>query len=146
MKDKLNKLNHLLAVSMISNTWKTTPRLALEIMYDLPPLHLVVIQEALSAMARNRWVIIKDWPGYNKKHRTLIGHVLYWEKQARQIGLRLEDTDALKADKWEKLYKVNLESFIHTGPPVHTQVNIYTDGSKTEEHVGSGYVIYHKGE
>ena len=145
MKDKLNKLNYL-AVSMISNTRKTTPRLALEVMYDLPPLHLVVIQEALSAIARNRSVIIKDWPGYNKKHRTLIGHVLYWENQARQIGLRLEDTDALKADKWEKLYRVNLESFVHTGPPVHTQVNIYTDGSKTEEHVGSGYVIYHKGE
>ena len=84
--------------------------------------------------------------GAKRKKTTLIGHVLYWEKQARQIGLRLEDTDALKADKWEKLYKVNLESFIHTGPPVHTQVNIYTDGSKTEEHVGSGYVIYHKGE
>ena len=57
----------------------STPRLALEIMYDLPPLHLVVIQEAISAMARNRTVIIKDWPVYNKKHRTLIGHILYWE-------------------------------------------------------------------
>ena len=52
MKDKLNKLNFL-AVSMISNTRRTTPRLALEVMYNLPPLHLVVIQEALSAMARN---------------------------------------------------------------------------------------------
>ena len=145
MKDKLNKLIFL-AVSMICNTRKTTPRLALEVMYDLPPLHLVVIQEALSAMARNRAVIINDWPGYNKKHRSLIGHVLYWENQSRQIGLRLEDTDALKADKWEKLYKVNLESFVHVGPPIHTQVNIYTDGSKTKEHVGSGYVIYHKGE
>ena len=67
MKDKLNKLNFL-AVSMMSNTRRTTPRLALEIMYDVPPLHLVVIQEAISAMARNRTVIIKDWPGYNKKN------------------------------------------------------------------------------
>ena len=76
MKDKLNKLNFL-AVSMMSNTRRTTPRFALEIMYDLPPLHLVVIQEAISAMARNRTVIIKEWLGYDKKHRTLIGHILY---------------------------------------------------------------------
>ena len=76
-------------------------------------------------MARNRTVIIKDWPGYNKKkHRTLIGHILCWEKQAKQLGLKLDDTDALKADRWEKHYKVNLESFKQVGPPIHTQVNI----------------------
>ena len=63
---------------MISNTRRTTPRLALEIIYDLHPLDLVVTHEAISAMARNRKVIIKDWQGYNKKHRTLIGHILYW--------------------------------------------------------------------
>ena len=145
MQDRLNKLNHL-AVGMISNTRKSTPRLALEVMYDLPPLHFIVMQEALSAIARNRAVIVKDWPGYNKKYRTLIGHILYWERQARDIGIRLEDTDAIKTEKWEKFYRVNLESFVHTGPPIHTQVNIYTDGSKTEEHVGSGYVIYYKEE
>ena len=145
MKDKLNKLNFL-AESMMSNTRRTTPRLALVIMYDLPPLHFVVIQEAISAMARNRTVIIKDWPGCNKKHRTLIGHILYWEKQAKQLGLKIDDTDALKADKWKKHYKVNLDSFTQVGPPIHNQINIYTDGSKTDDHVGSGYVIYHKGE
>ena len=35
MKDKLNKLNFLV-VSMMSNTRRTTPRLALEILYDMP--------------------------------------------------------------------------------------------------------------
>ena len=58
----------------------------------------------------------------------------------------MDDTDALKADKWEKHFKVNLESFKKTGPPSHSQINVYTDDSKTDEHVGSGYVIYHKGE
>ena len=41
MRDKFNKLNFL-AVSMMSNTRRSTPRLALEILYVLPPLHLVV--------------------------------------------------------------------------------------------------------
>ena len=58
------------------------------------------MQEAISAMARNRTVIIKDWPGYNKKHRILIGHILYWENQAKQLGMKIDETDALKADKW----------------------------------------------
>ena len=68
-------------------------------MYDLSPLHLVVTQEAISAIARNKNVIIKDWPGYTKKHRTLIGHILYWERQAKQLGIKIENTDVLKADK-----------------------------------------------
>lgn len=42
-----------------------------------------------------------------------------------------------------KNYKVNIESLSNTGPPVHSQVNILTDGSKTDEHVGSGYVMYY---
>ena len=142
MKGKIDKLNFL-AVSMMSNSRRSTPRLALEVMYDLPPLHLVVKHEAISAMARNRSVIIKDWPGYNKKHRTLIGHIYYWEQQAKLLGLTIDDTDVLKADKWKKLYTVSLESFRNTGPPIHLQINVYTDGSKTDDHVGSGYVIYH---
>ena len=43
---------------MMSNTRRTTPRLALEVMYDQPPLHLVIIQEAISALARIRTVIV----------------------------------------------------------------------------------------
>ena len=71
---------------------------------------------------------------------------MYWEKQAKELGLKIDDTDALKADKWVKHYTVNLESYTQVGPPTHTHINIYTEGSKTDEHVGSGYVIYHKGE
>ena len=69
---------------------------------------------------------------------------MYWEKQAKQLGLKIDDTDALKAEKWEKRYRVNLDSFKQVGPPIHSKINVYTDGSKTDDHVGSGYVIYHK--
>lgn len=90
--------------------------------------------------------MIRDWPGYNKKYRTLIGHIYYWEQRAKNLGIRIEDTDAIKTDNWGNLSSVNLESFKNTGPPIHSQINVYTDGSRTEEPVGSRYVTYHKGE
>ena len=58
------------------------------------------------------------------------------------MGIDLEGSDKRKQDIWEKQYKVNTDSFKIVGPPIHTQINIYTDGSKTNEHVGSGFVIY----
>lgn len=143
-RDKLNKVN-ILAASMIGNTRKSTPRIALEIMYDLPPLDLAVTYEAIASLARNRRVIVRDWPGFNSKFRTLIGHTLYWEKLAKDMRLDINDTDSIKLDIWEKNFNVNTDSFDNTGPPIPSQVNIYTDGSKTDEHVGSGFTIYING-
>ena len=143
-RDKLNMVNNL-AASMISNTRRSTPRAALQIMYDLPPLDLVVNYEALASLSRNKHVIVKDWPGQNKQSRTLIGHILYWERKAKTMGIDLEDTDKRKQDSWEKLYTVNQDSFKNEGEPIPAQISIYTDGSKTEEHVGAGFVIYRQG-
>ena len=97
-------------------------------------------------MARNRILIIRDWSGHSKKYITLIGHIFYWEQLTKDLGIQIDRTDAIKSDLWKKYYFVNIDSFKNTGPPVHSQVNIYTDGSKTDDHVGSGYVIYHKNE
>ena len=64
-RDKLNKLNFL-AASMLCNVRRSTPRLALEIVLDLPPLDLVIMYEAISTIARNKTVMVRDWPGFNK--------------------------------------------------------------------------------
>ena len=145
LRDKMNKINFL-AVSMIGNTRKTTPRLALEIIFDLPSLDLVINYEALASIARNRNIIDRDWPGYNKKHKTLKGHVLYWEQLAEQMGISPDSTDAIKTELWDRSFRVHLESFKNLSHPVMTQVNVFTDGSKIEQHVGSGFVIYANNE
>ena len=48
--------------------------------------------------------------------------------------------------KRQKQYSVNLDSFNglrkHITP---SEITVYTDGSKTEYGVGSGYVVYNKG-
>ena len=42
----------------------------------------------------------------------------------------------------DKNYITNLESLKTEALPIQSQVNIYTDGSMTSEHVGAGYIIY----
>ena len=48
---------------------------------------------------------------------------------------------------WKRNYKVNLEDMNPKSTPVLAEINIYTDGSKTKDHTGSGFAIYrHKTE
>ena len=63
----------------------------------------------------------------------------------RNLGIDLESTDRIKMDMWGNKYNVNQESFLNTNKPIPAQISIYTDESKTEDHVGTGYVIYKKG-
>ena len=46
---------------------------------------------------------------------------------------------------WEKRYKCDLNSLKHRGQPKQSQINIYTDGSKTRNHAGSGIAIIKHG-
>ena len=46
-------------------------------MYSLPPLDLVITHVALASIARNRATTVRDWQGFNIKHGTLKGHILY---------------------------------------------------------------------
>ena len=110
-------------------------------MYDLHPLDLVIMHEAILSLARNRTIIVRDWAEHSKKYRILIEYIFYWEQLTKDLSIQIGSTDAIKSDLWKKYYSVNIDSFKNTDPPVHSQVNIYTDGSKTDDHVGSGYVI-----
>ena len=39
------------------------------------------------------------------------------------------------------MYFINVESFTKNTLPIQSQINIHTDGSKTNKHVGAGYSI-----
>ena len=143
-KEKLNTVTNL-AVSQISNTRRSTPRATLQILYDIPPLDLIMKYEAIVLLSRNRKVIVKDWLGQNKQSRMLVGHIQYWERLAGNLGIDLESTDRIEMDMWGNKYTVNQESFLNTNKPIPAQISIYTDGSKTEDHVETGYVIYKQG-
>ena len=139
-REKIDNINRL-AVAMLSNTRKSTPRLALEVMYNLPPNHLLVLREGLLSLARNRYVIYSNWKT-KKKSQMFKGHIKYWEDKAVIYDLDLEGSDKTRCTIWDRNYKLNTGSFLTQGYPIQSQINIYTDGSKTDEHVGCGFVIY----
>ena len=135
-KDKIDNINRL-AVAILSNTRRSTPQMALEIMFNLPPNHILKQREGLLSLARNRYVIYSGWKT-KKKTATYTGHSKYWEKKAGAYGLDLEGTDKLKRTIWERNFALNTESMTTQKYQIQSQINIYTDGSKTEEHVGCG--------
>ena len=46
---------------------------------------------------------------------------------------------------WDKQYQCDLNSLNHRGLPKQSQINIYTDGSKTKNHAGAGIAIIKHG-
>ena len=53
-------------------------------------------------------------------------------------------TDKIKEINPPQFYKIDLNSMKTQTHPTESQINIYTDGSLTEKHAGSGYTIQHK--
>ena len=46
---------------------------------------------------------------------------------------------------WFKAYHIALNSLNSTSHPPLSQINIFTDGSKTSQHTGAGFIIYRQG-
>ena len=115
-REKVDNINHL-AVAMLSNTRKSTPRLALEIMYNLPPNHILVQREGLLSLMRNRFVIYSNWKLKNKTG-TFAGHIRYWEKKVNMYELDLEGSDKFRQAIWQKNFPLNRESLLDRGFPI----------------------------
>lgn len=64
---------------------------------------------------------------------------------ASRKGIDLESSDKIKTDMLGNKCTVNQERFLNTGKPIPAQISIYTESSKTVEHVGAGFVIYRHG-
>lgn len=139
-RDKIDSINKLM-VAILSNTRRSTPRLALEIIYNLPPNHILIIKEGMLSLIRNRYVIYSDWSNKNKSC-SFSGHIRYWEKKAEKYDMDLESSDKTRQCTWDKHFSINKASLLTQKLPIQSQINIYTDGSITGLHVGCGFVIY----
>ena len=139
-KEALDKLNRL-AATMITPVRKSTPVKTMEILYDLIPLHLYIQKEAIASLARNRHCMKLDWEGQNPKRKTYISHLKYWGYKLQEVNLQIDKNDKIQDLIWHKLYTINVASFESNNLPLMSQINIFTDGSKTKMHVGAGYTI-----
>ena len=143
VKKDLSRLNRL-ALLMMGHFRKGTPTAGLEVIAQIIPLDLHLKSEALLAHTRTSWVE-KDGLCDARKggHRQKNNESL----RLANLGslLRLDCTTSIHF--WDKSYSINTDSF-RAGTLTEVSpdaVVIYTDGSRTQEEVGSGIVIYKAG-
>ena len=124
---------------MITPVRRSTPVKTMEVPYDLMPLHLFIQYEAIASLSQNRHCMKLNWLGQNPNRKTYIGHLKGYKLQ--EVNIEIDENDKIQEMIWHKLYTINIDSFLSTCLPAQSQINIYTDGSKTNDHTGSGYVI-----
>ena len=102
-------------------------------MYDLIPILLVIKREAMASFVRNREDLRDDTRGLSAK-----SHLRKWEQLDKTWQLSKEDSDRISYNIWEKLCKVNDKSYTTETKSMRAQINIDTDGNKTDEHTECG--------
>ena len=77
----------------------------------------------------------------NRKHYGN-SRMKHWENHLTEIAGWDHSTDKTKTHIWSKKYTVDLKSYKETGGKIiHSQYNVYMDGSKMSEGVGAGLII-----
>ena len=134
----LNRLNRLAAL-MITFCRKGTPTAGLEVIYDLMPLDLFIIGEAIKAGYRIKSRNVTTWDGLGYKP-SIQGHKKWADTNAKKLGLTSELDEERPIRIWKKNYRVDKDSF-EKGLPIKPQGTVcYTDGSKTNSGmVGWGF-------
>ena len=137
-QNTINDLSRLqrLALLQVAPVRKSTPQAALELLYNVMPLHLYIKEQALKSAFR---IGIKpNWfPTGKRGHQ----HTLYNELPTFVQGKIVDDLQ--KVNMWEQNYKVTISN----GNDIPLRVwSCYTDGSKVGKGAGSGGPILHMGK
>ena len=77
----------------------------------------------------------------HKKKLNFTGHLHYWNNLAQTALNDLEDRETTVDLIDNKTYKINIDEIKGKLKPTLSQINIFTDGSKTPLGTGAGYVI-----
>ena len=133
---KLSSLQRL-ALLQIAPVRKSTPTAALELLYDVLPLHLFLKEHALKTALRLE-ISPKWFPRDTKGHQ----HKLLDSLPNEIRGCKMDN--ARTSTIWEQNYEV----LIGMGDdiPIKRDWTCYTDGSKVGKRAGSGGIILRNGE
>ena len=66
----------------------------------------------------------------------------YWGNIQETLGLKADDIDVCDEIIWQTEFMVDRESFKIDSKHQHSEINVYTDGSKMSNNIGAAYVIY----
>ena len=126
---------------MIAPARRSTPTKALELIHNLQLLDLYLHNQSLQAFNRHKTCYELDWKGKNPTHQHLQGHLLFWTDLNHKLVKGLEPSDCITDKETPQHYKVTIHDTLGRNRPKLSQYNIFTDGSKTTQGTGAGYVI-----
>ena len=142
--EKFRRLNRM-AMNTYAHFPRSSPTRLVEILTDTFPLDLYVRKEGLCAYVRLSESLQLDWHGRDDTVLTHnVSHRRFWLDLKTE--LELDDITNIPSDVcyFRSLARmnVNLESFTNNGESLDfLDVNIFTDGSKSEFGVGSAFRI-----
>ena len=142
-KLELQRINSL-GCRLLAPCWKSTPKMTLEVVWDMMPLHILAKGTALATFLRIKPLVrqyLKGDIGYQK------GHLSELNKEVIKYDLSI--VTERKADKtfWDKGYQVN-QFDVLDWPMLLEKPDImyaYTDGSINDGTTGSGCAIRNDG-
>ena len=121
-----------LALTCVTSCVKSTPTKALERLANVPPLYLHLKGRSAVTVCRIYNAVYKsNWDGISRGDKR--GHLFRWKSM---LGNKLPPI--------ENIARYNLNTFEVSFDPLFSPqegICVYTDGSKTNDGVGSGWVI-----
>ena len=139
----LRRLNRL-AMCTIVKVPRSTPTRAMQVILDIPPLHLHILKEGLSTYLRLLNSLPLNWDGVYTNLTFSVSHRRYWAYVAQDAGITEErhDLDDCCVPRPQLRFVLNTTSFVDMADcQKQVDCNVYTDGSKINDKVGAGALI-----
>lgn len=129
---ELAKLQRLALLS-IANVRYSTPTAALELIYNIPPLHLQIREKARMSFLRLGDARHTQWTTTYPDRMERYGHLEYIR---RSLPLMEEDDDVIPpTPNWDRKYTITTA---RNNPPTRSGTAAYTDGSLLAGRSGAG--------
>ena len=145
--EKICRRLNRLAMNTIVKVPRSTPTRALEIILDIYPLHLHLMKEGLTTFVRMNLALPLQWSGVYTNLTHSVSHRRYWDWIAEDTGVsgygaEMDDCCVMAPTKQ---FTLDASSFVDMeNSQQKLDCNVYTDGSKLNDQVGSGVYITRK--
>ena len=135
-----------LCLTSIALTSPSVPTRGLAVMYGIIPLEFQVQKIAMGTYLRLPGSFALGWESRGKG-KNKIGHRYFWRNLTSSWGMTATESDRTVITAERGSFRICRDSFGGERKySTHAQMNVYTDGSRTESGVGSGVAIFARGK
>ena len=147
IENMLRRVNRL-AMNTMVKVPRSTPTRTMELVLDIYPLHLHIMKEGLSTYVRLEPSLRLRWTGVYENLTFSVSHLRYWIWVAEDTGIATygQEVDDCCVMRPTLQFVLDTSSFVDMeNCQGALDCNVYTDGSKLNDRVGSGVFIERKG-